>query len=116
MRPEEPIRRVWCWACQAAAQWLVDTLKDGDTLAVPWGRIASYVAGQLNPTYSLRNLVTVPIVGVTGITTHPFEANTIAARIASVFDGQSLLLAAPAVVLPEVYDVMSEIPLVKRVL
>lgn len=103
-------------ACQAAAQWLVDTLKDGDTLAVPWGRIASYVAGQLNPTYSLRNLVTVPIVGVTGITTHPFEANTIAARIASVFDGQSLLLAAPAVVLPEVYDVISEIPLVKRVL
>jgi DNA-binding transcriptional regulator LsrR (DeoR family) len=103
-------------ACQAAAQWLTDTLQDGDTLAVPWGRVASYVSGQINPTFSLRTLVTVPIVGVTGLTTHPFEANTIAARIAAVFGGQSLLLAAPAVVSPEAYDVVSQIPLVKRVL
>lgn len=102
--------------CQAAAQWLTDTLKDGDTLAVPWGRVASYVAGQLNPTSSLPNLVTVPIVGVTGITTHPFEANTIAARIASALGGQSFLLAAPAVVTPTAYDIVTEIPLVKRVL
>jgi DNA-binding transcriptional regulator LsrR (DeoR family) len=102
--------------CQAAAQWLTDTLKDGDTLAVPWGRVASYVAGQLNPNYTLRGLVTVPIVGVTGVTTHPFEANTIAARIASVFGGQSLLLAAPAVVSPAAYEVVRELPLVKRVL
>jgi DNA-binding transcriptional regulator LsrR (DeoR family) len=82
--------------CQAAAQWLADTLKD---------------AGQLNPTYTLPRLVTVPIVGVTGVTDHPFEANTIAARIASVFGGQSLLLAAPAVVAPEAYDVVTRIPL-----
>jgi DNA-binding transcriptional regulator LsrR (DeoR family) len=102
--------------CQAAAQWLSDTLKDGDTLAVPWGRMASYVAGQLNPDQTLRNLITVPIVGVTGVTTHPFEANTIAARIASVFGGKSLLLAAPAVVTPAAYDVIAEIPLVRRVL
>jgi DNA-binding transcriptional regulator LsrR (DeoR family) len=102
--------------CQAAAQWLADTLKDGDTLAVPWGRVASYVAGQLNPPHTLRDLVTVPIVGVTGVTTHPFEANTIAARIASVFGGQSLLLAAPAVVTPAAYGVVTEIPLVERVL
>jgi DNA-binding transcriptional regulator LsrR (DeoR family) len=102
--------------CQAAAQWLTDTLKDGDTLAVPWGRVASYVAGQLNPAYSLRNLVTVPIVGVTGVTTHPFEANTIASRIAAAFGGQSLLLAAPAVVTPAAYEVVVKIPLVKRVL
>ena len=102
--------------CQAAAQWLTDTLKDGDTLAVPWGRVASYLAGQLNPNYTLRNLVTVPIVGVTGVTTHPFEANTIAARIANVFGGQSLLLAAPAVVSPEAYDVVCELPLVRNVL
>jgi DNA-binding transcriptional regulator LsrR (DeoR family) len=103
-------------ACQAAAQWLADTLKDGDTLAVPWGRVASYVAGQLNPSYSLPRLVTVPMVGVTGVTTHPFEANTIAARIATLFGGQSYLLAAPAVVPPEAYDVICRIPLVKRVL
>ncbi len=102
--------------CQAAAQWLTDTLKDGDTLAVPWGRVASYVAGQLTPTHSLRNVVAVPIVGVTGVTTHPFEANTIAARIASVLGGQSLLLAAPAVVTPAAYEVVRELPLVKRVL
>ena len=84
--------------CQAAAQWLADTLKDGETLAVPWGRVASYIAGQLNQlahSSSLKNLVTVPIVGVTGVTTHPFEANTIAARIAAVLGGRSLLLAAP---------------------
>jgi central glycolytic genes regulator len=103
-------------ACQAAAQWLTDTLKDGDTLAVPWGRLASYVAGQLNPNYTLRSLVTVPIVGVTGVTTHPFEANTLAARIASAFGGQSLLLAAPAVVSPAAYDVICDQPLVRRVL
>jgi DNA-binding transcriptional regulator LsrR (DeoR family) len=102
--------------CQAAAQWLTDTLQDGDTLAVPWGRVASYLAGQLNPTFSLEDLITVPIVGVTGVTTHPFEANTVAARIASVFGGQSYLLAAPAVVTPEAYEVISQIPLVKRVL
>lgn len=102
--------------CQAAAQWLTDTLIDGDTLAVPWGRVASYIAGQLNPTHTLRDLVTVPIVGVTGVTTHPFEANTIAARIASVFGGKSFLLAAPAVVRPDAYDVVRRIPLVQRVL
>ena len=102
--------------CQAAAQWLTDILKDGDTLAVPWGRVASYVAGQLNPNYGLRTLVTVPIVGVTGVASHPCEANTIAARIATVFGGQSLLLAAPAVATPAAYDVICDQPLVKRVL
>jgi DNA-binding transcriptional regulator LsrR (DeoR family) len=105
--------------CQAAAQWLADTLKDGETLAVPWGRVASYIAGQLNqlaPSSSLKNLVTVPIVGVTGVTTHPFEANTIAARIAAVLGGRSLLLAAPAVVTPEQYEVVAHLPLVRRVL
>jgi DNA-binding transcriptional regulator LsrR (DeoR family) len=105
--------------CQAAAQWLADTLKDGETLAVPWGRVASYIAGQLNqlaPSSSLKNLVTVPIVGVTGVTTHPFEANTIAARIAAVLGGRSLLLAAPAVVTPEQYEVVAQLPLVRRVL
>ena len=105
--------------CQAAAQWLADTLKDGETLAVPWGRVASYIAGQLNqlaPGSSLKNLVTVPIVGVTGVTTHPFEANTIAARIAAVLGGRSLLLAAPAVVTPEQYEVVAQLPLVRRVL
>src|SRR5262249_39533594 len=102
--------------CQAAAQWLADTLKDGDTLAVPWGRVASYIAGQLNPGYTLRDLVTVPIVGVTGVQTHPFEANLVAARIASLFGGQSLLLAAPAVVTPEQYEAITQSPLVQRVL
>jgi DNA-binding transcriptional regulator LsrR (DeoR family) len=102
--------------CQAAAQWLMDTLQEGDTLAVPWGRVASYVAGQLSPGTTLRDLVAVPIVGVTGVTTHPFEANTIATRIATAFGGQSLLLAAPAVVGPEAYEVLHRLPLVKRVL
>jgi DNA-binding transcriptional regulator LsrR (DeoR family) len=105
--------------CQAAAQWLADTLKDGETLAVPWGRVASYIAGQLNqlaPSSSLKGLVAVPIVGVTGVTTHPFEANTIAARIAATLGGRSLLLAAPAVVTPEQYEVVAQLPLVRRVL
>jgi DNA-binding transcriptional regulator LsrR (DeoR family) len=105
--------------CQAAAQWLADTLKDGETLAVPWGRVASYISGQLNQlghTATLKNLVTVPIVGVTGVTTHPFEANTIASRVAAVFGGRSLLLAAPAVVHPDQYEVVTRIPLVQRVL
>jgi DNA-binding transcriptional regulator LsrR (DeoR family) len=78
--------------------------------------VASYIAGQLNPNQTLRTMATVPIVGVTGITTHPFEANTIAARIAAVFGGRSLLLAAPAVVTPAAYDVITELPLVNRVL
>jgi DNA-binding transcriptional regulator LsrR (DeoR family) len=81
--------------------------------------VASYIAGQLNqlaPSSSLKNLVTVPIVGVTGVTTHPFEANTIAARIAAVLGGRSLLLAAPAVVTPEQYEVVAQLPLVRRVL
>ena len=103
--------------CRAAATYLAYSLPDGATLGVPWGRVASYVAGLLSPDRILPQLVVAPIVGVMGTqVTHPYEANTIAARIASAFGGQSLQLAAPSVVEPSAYVTICELPLVKEVL
>jgi DNA-binding transcriptional regulator LsrR (DeoR family) len=47
---------------------------------------------------------------------HPFESITLSACFTYVFGGQSLLLAIPAVVSAEAYDVVCELPLVRNVL
>jgi len=110
--PEKEAVLIDC--CRRAAEYLVGSLKDGNTLAVPWGRVAYYISGQLSPRVSLHNLAVVPIVGVMGVRTHPYEANTIAARIASSFGGHSYLLPAPAVVDSSSYDTVTQLPLVRE--
>src|SRR5687768_13462792 len=67
--------------CQRAAEYLEANLRNEDILAVPWGRVANYVARQLSPRTMLSDLTVVPMVGVMGIkpqTDEPAqEANTI---------------------------------------
>jgi DNA-binding transcriptional regulator LsrR (DeoR family) len=112
--PEKEAILISC--CNKAANYLVDCLKNGYVLAIPWGKVAAYIASLLNPIKSLPNLVVVPIVGVMGPEALDYEANTISARIASTFGGKSLLLAAPAVVEPSLYNTVNQLPLVKKVL
>jgi deoxyribonucleoside regulator len=112
--PEKEAVLISC--CNRAANYLVDCTKNGYVLAVPWGRVASYIASLLKPTKSLPNLVVVPMVGVMGEEALNYEANTISARIASTFGGKALLLAAPAVIEPGFYNVVNQLPLVNKVL
>lgn len=102
--------------CFNAANYLGISLRDGDTLAVPWGRVASYIAGYLIPKRKLPNLTVVPMVGVMGVDSNPYEANTIAAKIGTAFGGKHLMLAAPAIVEASVFNLITEIPLVKSAL
>lgn len=102
--------------CQKAATYLTDSLKDGNILAVPWGRVASYIASQLSRKRHLSNLLVVPMVGVMGAEALDYEANNIATRIASSFGGKCLLLAAPAAVETDIYDAVYKLPIVKSVL
>ncbi len=102
--------------CFNAAKYLAISLKDRDILAVPWGRVASYIAGYLLPRRKLPNLIVVPMVGVMGIDSNPYEANTIAAKIGTAFGGRHLMLATPAVVDASLFKQITEIPLVKSVL
>lgn len=105
---------------QAAARYLEDHLEDGDILAVPWGRMLSYISRQLRPQRSLPNLVVVPMVGVMGVEEDPvgwsFEANTIAAQIAASFGGRAWQLPAPAVADHSCYRELQRHPLVSKVL
>jgi DNA-binding transcriptional regulator LsrR (DeoR family) len=102
--------------CFTAAQYLASSLKDGDIVAIPWGRVASYIAGSIVPRRKLPNLTVIPMVGVMDVDSNRYEANIIAARMGSLFGGKHLMLAAPAVVEKQHYKTIVEIPLVKRVL
>ena len=113
--PEKEAILLLC--CRAAAKYLERTVQDGMVLAVPWGRVASYIAQFLSPDRNLPNLDVIPLVGVMGSRIpRNSEANTIAARVAAFFGGKYLLMAAPALVDPSVYDTVCALPLVKEVL
>jgi deoxyribonucleoside regulator len=102
--------------CRAAADYLASGLKGKQTLALPWGKVSSYVARHLQPRTSVRDLLVVPMVGVMGVEDDGFEANTIAAKVASSFGGHARLLAAPAIVDPSAYSTVTQLPLVQEVL
>lgn len=101
---------------QAAAGYLADHLTNRDTLLVPWGRMANYIARQLRAPKPLPGLTVVPMEGVLGVEHDPFEANILASAIASEFGGRSLLLPAPAEVDKAVAEMVEGLPLVHRVL
>jgi deoxyribonucleoside regulator len=118
---KQPEREVLVFSiAQAAARYLEDQLKDRDVLAVPWGRMLSYISRQLQPTRTLPGLVAVPMVGVMGVEADPvgwsFEANTIAAQIAAAFGGRAWQLPAPAVADRPCYKALLRHPLVSRAL
>ena len=52
--------------CRAAANYLERTVQDGMILAVPCGRVGSYIAEFLNPDRDLPNLQVLPLVGLMG--------------------------------------------------
>ncbi len=113
--PEKEAVLLFC--CRKAAVYLTNSLRNGDILAVPWGTVASYVARQIDhPKNKLNEVIIVPMVGVMGTKTHPYEANLIAAKIAAALGGKSLSLAAPAIVDPSQYQTICQIQLVKEVL
>ena len=49
---------------QAAARYLEQHLTNRDTLVVPWGRMANYIARQLRPPRPLPEVTVLPMVGV----------------------------------------------------
>ena len=100
----------------AAARYLENHLTNDDDLLVPWGRMANYVARQLRAPRPLPKLTVGPMEGVLGVEDDPFEANILASSIASKFGGRSLLLPAPAVVDPQLGNVIEKLPLVERVM
>jgi DNA-binding transcriptional regulator LsrR (DeoR family) len=102
--------------CFRAANYLGISLRNGDTLAVPWGRVASYIGGYLVPKRRLPNLTVVPMIGVMSVDSNPFEANTIAAKVGTAFGAKHLMLAAPAILSSPHYQVFKEVPLVKSAL
>jgi len=100
---------------QAAARHLEEHLTNRDTLVVPWGRMANYIARQLRPPQSLPGVTVVPMVGVLALEHNPFDANLLASAFASKFGGRSFLLPAPALVERALGEVIEAIPLVRRV-
>lgn len=100
---------------QAAARYLEDHLTNRDTLLVPWGRMSNYIARQLRPPRPLPGVTVVPMIGVLALEYNPFDANILAASIASKFGGRSLLLPAPAVVDKKLGKIIEALPLVQRV-
>ena len=99
----------------AAARYLEDHLTNRDILLIPWGRMANYIARQINAPRPLPGLMVVPMEGVMGVEYDPSEANILASAIASKFGGRSMLLPAPAVVDRKVGKLIANLPLVKRV-
>jgi deoxyribonucleoside regulator len=103
-----------------AARYLQDHLRDGEVLAIPWGRMTSYIAKMLRPERPLPNLIVIPMVGVMGVEADPvgwsFEANALAVQIAAAFGGRAWQLPAPAVADRRSYKTIIRHPLVRRAL
>jgi DNA-binding transcriptional regulator LsrR (DeoR family) len=100
---------------QAAARYLEEHLTNRDTLLVPWGRMANYIARQLRAPRPLPGLTVVPMVGVLALEHNPYDANILAASFAAKFGGRSFLLPAPALVEKEISGIIEGLPLVQRV-
>lgn len=82
---------------QAAADWLTETLGDGQTICVMSGTTLSAVARALDRPPP-RRLTVVPAIGGQGPEGAAWQANETARVVASRFGGRHFLLNAPAVV------------------
>ena len=100
---------------QAAARYLEDHLTNRDTLLVPWGHVANFISRQLRPIRPLPGITVVPMVGVLALEYNPFDANILAAAIASKFSGRSVLLPAPAMVDKKLGKTIEALPMVQRI-
>jgi DNA-binding transcriptional regulator LsrR (DeoR family) len=100
---------------QAAAQYLDRCLTDEDILCVNWGRVMRSVVDHLRPTRPLPGLMVLPMLGTLNVHADTFEANFLAAEIASAYAANHAYLVAPAIVRnPDQKRVVMELPLVRE--
>jgi DNA-binding transcriptional regulator LsrR (DeoR family) len=82
---------------EAGARYLEGTVRDGQTIAVPWGRTLAELAAKLRP--QARESITVSeLVGGVARIVGGFAAHEVAARIAERLGGPCLFVQAPLIV------------------
>ena len=81
----------------AAAEFLTDNLKDGDTLGLAWGRTTSAVADLLNPPHSQRTDV-LPLMGECGHSGMHSQMNQLVMQAAQRLRAKAHFLSLPMVV------------------
>jgi len=82
---------------QAAARYLVQTIKGGDIIGVGWGRTLHQVVNSLTPTPLKTPSHVLPLVGGLGQVAPSFQVNELAQQLATAFGGTWDCLYAPAV-------------------
>ena len=81
---------------EAAADYLMRTIKDKDMVGVSWGTTLAYIHEYVKNVS--KNVTFVPLVGGVGQTNLDIHSNTITINLAKAFDGKGKLLHAPVVV------------------
>lgn len=100
---------------RAAATFLQDNLKEGDTIAVSGGTTMAEIARSLAPEGGYRNLMVVPARGGLGEDLE-LQANTIASLLARKLGGKYRLLHVPDNVGSDTINALSQEPLIQEVL
>jgi len=80
-----------------AADYLINTLKEGDVFAISWGETIYYTVMGIE-TDRPRNLIVVPAVGGSGLISPAYQINDIARMAVNNMGGISRTLYAPAFV------------------
>ncbi len=81
----------------AAARYLMETLHDGDTLGIGWGRTLCEVVNALPDREREAHVHVLPLVGGLGQVAPSFQVNELAQRLAVSFGGTWQCLYAPAI-------------------
>lgn len=81
----------------AAAEFLANTLKDGDTFGLAWGRTTSVVVELLNPSHALRVDV-LPLMGECGVSGMHSQMNQMVMQAAQRLSATPHFLSLPMVV------------------
>lgn len=81
----------------AAARYLAETLHDGDTLGIGWGRTLHEVVNALPDREMAARVHVLPLVGGLGQVSPSFQVNELAQRLATAFGGTWQCLYAPAI-------------------
>lgn len=80
----------------AAANYLMETLKPGETLGLGWGRTIKELAGYLQAV-SLPELMIVPLLGGVGQVNSAYQSQTIVQAVAETLQARYFQLHIPAV-------------------
>jgi len=81
----------------AAAEFLANTLKDGDTFGLAWGRTTSVVVELLNPSHALR-IDVLPLMGECGLSGMHSQMNQLVMQAAQRLSATAHFLSLPMVV------------------